>query len=138
MPKQLTSPPPVRECSQPHHPLILAAATVLAGVLDRVGPHARACAGVNPNDSGALYGCALARALEATYPHVYKRMHEPPPVFEFQKERLQFLQEARPDEAGLAHVAPPGRAYPCASPACRFVLTMPPSREPVFFSRPND
>ena len=70
----------------------------------------------------------------AADPHVHRRLRAPPPLFNFQRERLQFLQEASATaEAEL--VVPTPTRFPCTSAACRLVLTAPPSREPIFFSR---
>lgn len=121
----------------PGHRLIAKAGEVLAGVLDGGGPHARACAAAAPEsrpDGGGVYGCILARALELTYPHVHRRLRAPPPLFNFQRERLQFWQEASAT-AEPEHVLPTPTRFPCTSAACRLVLTAPPSREPIFFSR---
>ena len=67
-------------------------------------------------------------------PHVHRRLRAPPPLFNFQRERLQFLQEASAT-AEPEHVVPTPTRFPCTSAACRLVLTAPPSREPIFFSR---
>jgi hypothetical protein len=67
-------------------------------------------------------------------PHVHRRLRAPPPLFNFQRERLQFWQEASAT-AEPEHVLPTPTRFPCTSAACRLVLTAPPSREPIFFSR---
>jgi hypothetical protein len=65
---------------------------------------------------------------------VHRRLRAPPPLFNFQRERLQFWQEASAT-AEPEHVLPTPTRFPCTSAACRLVLTAPPSREPIFFSR---
>ena len=71
----------------------------------------------------------------AADPHVHRRLRAPPPLFNFQSERLQFLQEASATAEPPGRVVPVPTRFPCASAACRLVLTAPPSREPFFFSR---
>ena len=83
--------------------------------------------------------CALGLALLERHALVHRQLGAAEPQFAFRPEKIQFFQEASIVEPGRAKPTP--LPSPCVSqvgPACKSVITAPPSRDALFFNRPTE